>query len=851
MIDAFPDRRDRLFGRDADVQRLVDRARLPGLTVIVGRPLMGKTWTLTEVARRLVEESGCLVGYHESKAAESSHLLYAVSNLYARWLADSTMRQQAVSLWERHKEGLTPRVGKMLGTLFEKVVGNQPPDGVGALVRSAFDGLAEAQNDLQSGGMQIVPLPYDQALSLTRLVAKIGGTRVVLILDAWEKSPSIRSELGTLEAFLKHQEDWPHTHLFLAIRDPELDSTRVSDEVHRRAHDLCRINRAAVICEIPPMDQSDPGENARIVRFVRERVPAATNQAETSILEAIDGYPGVLDFWTSEPHRTSMYTAEDLWREASNAQALRYLEFDHLLSGLQESQRELAARLAFFPRLDSERWLVFRDLLLQDQPETAVHALIDANVLVDESFPTYGHDTRHAAARHWFVEFKRPLMRRVAERIVESLASRITGAISDDKPFFEALIGCSESARQVSTTATMCCMLDAARSVFDGVEKISSQEFDDRCKEAIRRNKLVTPLVAIALLSRGFAKGQNGDDAGSIADYTAVIDLQGSPADEVAQALINRGVKKGRRNDVQGEISDYTDAIELPETDARQVAWALVNRGVRRGQRGDVEGELADYTAAIELPRAWAEQVAQALVNRGVRRGQSGDFKGEIADYTAAIELPHSPTDQIARALINRGIATTIHPPGEGDSSSQLTDYTAAIELPLAPLDLVAEAHVLRAIVKSQIGDDEGAIADYTAAIELPLAPVTEVTQALVNRGAIKSQNGDDCGAIDDYTAAIETAFAPADHVAAALVNRGVIKRRSDDADGAIADYSAAIDLPGACATYVAVALVNRGVVKAKRGDTDAAIVDYETAIDLPDPEPAIIEFARSSLRKL
>ena len=66
-MDPFTDRRDRLFGREPDVHRLIDRAGRPGLTAVVARPLMGKTWTLTEVARRLLEEGRYLVGYHEWK----------------------------------------------------------------------------------------------------------------------------------------------------------------------------------------------------------------------------------------------------------------------------------------------------------------------------------------------------------------------------------------------------------------------------------------------------------------------------------------------------------------------------------------------------------------------------------------------------------------------------------------------------------------------------------------------------------------------------------------------------------------------------------------------------------------
>ncbi|WP_250532316.1 hypothetical protein [Caballeronia sp. ATUFL_F1_KS39] len=86
---------------------------------------MGKTWTLTEVARLLEEEGQFLVGYHESKGTETSHLLYAVSNLYARWLADSAMREQAIILWEQHKDNLVPRIGQMVGGLLKSSSANR------------------------------------------------------------------------------------------------------------------------------------------------------------------------------------------------------------------------------------------------------------------------------------------------------------------------------------------------------------------------------------------------------------------------------------------------------------------------------------------------------------------------------------------------------------------------------------------------------------------------------------------------------------------------------------------------------------------------------------------------------
>src|ERR1700760_2122974 len=139
MIQPFKDRRDILFGRDAAIQHLCDRVQRPGITAVVGKPLMGKTWTLTEVARRLSAEGQYLVGYHESNGSEASHLLYAVSNLYARWLADSDMRGQAMAVWEQHKDGLVTRVGRFVGALFDSLGKTVAPEGITKLVSLTFD----------------------------------------------------------------------------------------------------------------------------------------------------------------------------------------------------------------------------------------------------------------------------------------------------------------------------------------------------------------------------------------------------------------------------------------------------------------------------------------------------------------------------------------------------------------------------------------------------------------------------------------------------------------------------------------------------------------------------------------
>ena len=772
MIDEFPDRRDRLFGREPDIHHLVDRARQPGLTVLVGRPLMGKTWTLTEVARRLLEEGRHLVGYHESTGGESSHLLYAVSNLYARWLEDSTLREQAISMWERHKDGLVPRIGQLVGTLFEKLGGAVAPAGIAGIVRATFDGLSETQKDLVSGGLQIPALPYDQALSLTHLVTKVSGRRVALILDAWEKSPSLRSETGTLEGILKHPDAWEQAHVFLAVRNPEVDSTRINEDAYRRAWDLSRLSRAAEFYELPLMDQANAKERARLVDFVRERIPVAQGQTDGSILRAIDGYPGVLDFWTSGGMRHLGQTWDDLEEEARNAQALRYIDLDNLLSGLSESLRALAARFAFFLRLDVGRWMFFRDLLLEDQPIALVDTLVDSGVLSDEGFPTYGHDTRHVAARRWFIEHYRPLMRRTAKACVETLAARITGVDAENVPYLGALIACSESARKVQPDSGVCCLLDAAGLVFGDTDAIFHHDFDRSYPAVVRHSPRFAPFISLALRNRAFMKRQRGNHEAAIADYTAAIELPESPAASVAEALSDRGIAKNEHGDSDGAVADFNAAITVPNAPAEQVAMSLYNRGVARNRRGDRDGAIADFTSTIELPDAPAKQVATALASRGLVKADRGDRDGAIADFTATIQFPHSPADQVTLALVNRGELMA----QRGDYVGAIANFTAGIKLPGAPAEHVTWALINRGRLKDQRGDSTGAIADFTAAIALPGAPTQHVASALFTRSAVKSRRGDSTGAIADLTAAIELPDLPAEQVGRALYNRGRVK---------------------------------------------------------------------------
>lgn len=721
MIESLRDRRDQLFGRDADIRKLLDRVAVPGLTAVVARPMMGKTWTLTEVARQCQEQS-VLIGYHEYKGGESSHLLEAVANLYARWLSDSSMREQAISLWKRHSDGMVPRVGKMLGALFEKLGGSLLPDKATELVRQAFDGLAMAQSDLLSGGLRLDPLPYDQALSLTKLVAGVSHRRVVLILDAWEKSAAGQSEYAALDACLKNLDEWPDTHIVLAIRHPELPAVK-DNEAHQVAKSLALTNASAVLYELGEMDLSSAAEIDRLKGWIRQVVPATQQVQDDKLMAMVDAFPGVVSFWSNQANRSTMKTEEDLRRIAHNAHKGRYAEFDQLLKSMPDARRIVAAQLAFLPRLDEEGWQGLQELVLDGQGTAEIDALIDSAVLFEEHVPTFGHDTRHTAARKWFVETYPPMIRRLGKRLIETMASRITGADSASLIYLEAMIGCDASTKEVGINPDVGYLIDAARCLFGDIDKTFSPDFDVRYPLGIRQNPKLASLIAMALHNRGNWKGERGDSAGAIADFTSVITLPGVKGEQIAGALHDRGVMKAWTGESADAISDLTAAIQQPGATDTQASQALCNRGFMKEQAGNNAGAIDDYTSAITWPGAPPEQVAQALFHRGFAHGKTGNCTGAIDDYTAAIELPGATPDQMAHSLFNRGVAKRRN----GDGAGELSDYKAVVDLAGAPPKHVANALFNLGFRKNEAGDIAGAVAAYTAVIYLPDAPPTIV----------------------------------------------------------------------------------------------------------------------------
>ena len=395
----FPDRRERLFGREPDLEALCARVRFKGLTAVAARPQMGKSWLLAELARRLSEDHDPrhLVGFSESSGETPDLLLRTVIDLYARWLSDAGYRQQARMVWEQQKENLLPGVAKTVGKIFKETVGKAAKP-VAIAVEDAINGLIAADQTLKTGGVQLATLSYQQARDLVSAVAEISKHPIVLILDQWEKSPDVAREAKALDAFIRHLDDWPHCHVFLALRPDE--------PAYGIVQGLEASLRGQVqLYPLELMQLGEPAEQARLLRYVNWQVDAAARADDETLLSLVDGYPGVLYQWTNDYQRVHMQSRADLERVAADAHENRFPELDDILPKLAGDLLRLAIRLALLPGGGAPVWAAVAAEALDGLDAGLIDDLCLANVLESRADPpSFGHAKRWEMARAWFIE---------------------------------------------------------------------------------------------------------------------------------------------------------------------------------------------------------------------------------------------------------------------------------------------------------------------------------------------------------------------------------------------------------------------------------------------------------------
>jgi hypothetical protein len=217
---------------------------------------------------------------------------------------------------------------------------------------------------------------------------------IALFLDAWEKS-SVEVESTTLDGFLCHLDDWPSCHVFVGLRP--------KDPAWKKIKELKAASPEAEIHELPLMNFGDSTTRYVFADFLRDRLTNLKGVTDDQFLQLVDGFPGVVSGWLSPSNRLEMTSFSDLRRVADAAQQYRYFEFDELLQPCSTNERKLAVRLALFAHLDSEGWSTYKYILLPEGiDDELLLALRDKKVLEEDY--AYGHETRHVAARRWFLE---------------------------------------------------------------------------------------------------------------------------------------------------------------------------------------------------------------------------------------------------------------------------------------------------------------------------------------------------------------------------------------------------------------------------------------------------------------
>ena len=700
MTSPFPDRSGQIFGREPDIAHLLDRSRQRGITAVVGRPQMGKSWLLMELASRLSLSAKpapspidvphlfapptCLVGMFELQTDTSDFLLRAVVDLYSRWLSDSTYIQQAQASYQLQKKDLIGRTGEAVGSIFEAISKLVVPlEGVGKLVKGTFEGLAQANRDLLEGGTQLPRLQIDQARELLELVSKITKSQLVLIFDQWEKSLEIDKQAGILDTFIRHVDEWPSCHIFLGMRP---------DEKPRAAIKQLQKFFPGIVedYDLPPMRLDDSASRADLLRFLRANVEAAAKLSDEDLLNTISGYPGTLAQWTSNYYASKLHTLEDFKKVAIDANANRFAEFETLLPTLSESERRLSIRLVMLPATsNSEDWAALRAVVLEDGQAKDLDRIKRIGVIELISPPTYGHAKRAEAAFQWFVINSYEELREVCEALILSLGGQIQDIGPHDVPFATSLITLDPVATEMKLAPAAQGVCQAARTLFSNQDVAPDRLIEEPAASTTPKpaHRLVAPLLAVGLLNAlNAAKKQNALSARDAVleqmrqlfhAYPDVALVRGQFASSLFNVLVDAIEESAptRRDELLDELRQLRSAYPDDTTVRLELAHALFNTSVAAREEkelarpDDLLEELRQLSRANPKDTAVREVMVTAVYNSlKAKQAQNAlDRRDALLDELRGLRTTY-PEDADVRQRLAMGLRNTfIAAKEEGD----------------------------------------------------------------------------------------------------------------------------------------------------------------------------------------
>ena len=490
------------FGRQADLSYLLDSASSPGLTAVVGGPQVGKTRLLHEVRDRLIEK-GFVVGYAESTGDGRDLLLHAVHDACARAFA-------AGELNVAHENA--GAVSGILAHVSAAVLASALP----GELRKTLGIAKRAAGEPEPTGLDPPTPSVDEALSLLESLVSAARRPIALIMDAWEKCSPLAPATTLLRRLLEHHDERTACHVFLGI---ELDEA----PGHEAATCLTELRGSTIVVDVRrlgAMDLSDPTEHRGFLDYLAFEVPAVRVVGPAIALQLLDGRPGVLHRWLSiKPE-----TPHDLERLADDARADQYPELRALfVEHCRTAPRVGAflATLAVLPQMNDEAvWRCLSAVLLDDLGEATVSMLQADGTLerLDDTavVPSYGHATRHEAARDAWLKGDEPVLRTVARSairgIVPLLAGRVTDLGSDSSFAATALAAIAERQPDLQLKASTLLLCEYAASLFSPwAASLDVERLGAEAVKTVRDSPQAENLISLALANMEQTAGRQGN----------------------------------------------------------------------------------------------------------------------------------------------------------------------------------------------------------------------------------------------------------------------------------------------------------------------------------------------------
>ncbi|MBK8900709.1 MAG: tetratricopeptide repeat protein [Anaerolineaceae bacterium] len=246
----------------------------------------------------------------------------------------------------------------------------------------------------------------------------------------------------------------------------------------------------------------------------------------------------------------------------------------------------------------------------------------------------------------------------------------------------------------------------------------------------------------------------------------------------------------------------FNRAIEL------QPKWASIfhERGVTYQEMEEYDAALADFNRAIELKPKWAGNFQE----RGITFREMEEYDAALADFNRAIELE----PKWASNFQQRGI--TFRKMEEYEAA--LADFNRAIELQPKGVSSFQQ----RGITFREMEEYEAALADFNRAIELQ---PNFAWPLLLGRGITFREMEEYDVALADFNRAIELEPKGASN----FQQRGITFREMEEYEAALADFNRAIELEPKWASNFA----ERGINYREMEEFKVALIDFNHAIEL------------------